>query len=175
MDEAVATLSVWDCVGELALRRKIAGNVAVIRSIVVKPRCAFPWIEYDDGFLEVLADNAHGRDEVCIPAHKNEYVRFDVESIKEHGGGDVHVRALLFELHDLYQAALCRGANLALRFMHGHQHGILAVEPLYNLDIRKSGQSLHIDFLAIKRGAVVRICLHGRSEVLDRNEFVVIA
>ena len=42
-------------------------------------------------------------------------------------------------------------------------------------DIRKSGQSLHIDFLAIKRGAVVRICLHGRSEVLDRNEFVVIA
>ena len=27
MDEAVATLSVWDCVGELALRRKIAGDI----------------------------------------------------------------------------------------------------------------------------------------------------
>ena len=175
MDEAVATFPIRDGFRQLALRGQVARDVTVIRRIVMKPRRAFPWIENDDGFLEVPADNVHRRNEVGVSAHENENVRPVIESVKEHCRGDVHVRPLFFKLHNLYQSVFCRGTCLTFRFMHGHPYGVLAVEALDDLDIRESGKGLKIDLLAVKRGDVMRICLHWGREVLDRDQVMVVA
>ena len=44
VEDAVAAPSVWNDIGQLALRRKITGDVTVVRGVVSKPRLRFPWI-----------------------------------------------------------------------------------------------------------------------------------
>ncbi len=68
MDKSVAAFSVWDDIWQLALRRKIAGNVFVVTrgNLQMLTLCSM-WIEHNNSLLEYLTRNLNRTNLIGIP------------------------------------------------------------------------------------------------------------
>ena len=81
-----------DDIRELALRRKVAGNVLVISGHCTQFFAGtFVWIEYDDRLPRVFLEIIERCNEISISGDKYDAVKTRFHVIDEHLRGNVHV------------------------------------------------------------------------------------
>ena len=119
-------------VGELAFRRKGAGDVLVVGGHSAKFLAgSFVGIENDDGFPRTLLEVVEWRDEVCIARDENDTVEVGLDMVDEHLGGNVHVGALLFGFPHCRDGNLLAGlAGFLCKRIAGAESFIVALDDL---------------------------------------------
>ena len=83
-----------NCVGKLALCRKVAGDVLVVGGYGTEFFAgAFVRIEYDNGFSCAFLEIVKRRNEIGVAGDKYDAVEILFHVVDEHLGSDVYVRA----------------------------------------------------------------------------------
>ena len=161
-------------VGQGDFIRQLATAWHVMRYVSVQGRKPFqfvasPAVRIVNGhrLLQFVADRRNRPGEIGVATHKGKGINIVVKyRIKEHFGGYVDVRSLLFEFDD-GSHAICFVARNARLFEERHLDFVLCVEALYYLYTRQGGKSFEIIVLSKKLVGVVWVCLYPRGEILD--------
>ena len=99
MDEAVSTTSVRNDIWQLALGRKITGDVMVITSHTLQVMALrLVRIKYNHCLLEYMSYSLNGAHLICIASYNNKAICFAKRGIRHERSGQIHIRSLLLEL-----------------------------------------------------------------------------
>ena len=148
----------WDYVGKLALRRKVAGDVCIVRSVIADVGKSFMRIKNKYLFAKLVTNNVKRRNEVRITADEGNCINIAREYVVEHAGGDIDIRPLLFQLDDAHFAVggfFARPALTAYRRHPDFVSIVIALDDFKTTDLRNRTE---IDSLPLSRFGVVWIC-----------------
>ena len=161
-------------VGELAFRRKVAGDVLVVGGHSAKFLAgSFVGIENDDGFPRTLLEVVEWRDEVCIARDENDTVEVGLDMVDEHLGGNVHVGALLFGFPHGCAWNLSAGfARLFCKGIAGSETLVVALDDFQFGAIRRKGGK--VNRLTHLCGRFRRVVVDAGREVLDGHDLMFI-
>ena len=162
-----------DDVGQLALRRKVAGNVRIV--------CCRPFkmfgdshvgIEHKHRFPKLMAKCVNSSCLIGIACYQNKAVGIRAHCIDKGCDRKVYVRSFFFEFHDMRHACMGFFASLAFPVDVRKPYLLFAVEPFNDFHSAKCSQCLEIYLLPFLGCNVMRICPDACREKLDRTDFV---
>ena len=159
--------------GQLALRRKVAGNVPAMCGMEAEVCRALARIEHDCASLEFVAHEVERRNEIRIAGDYDKSIGGVCVGIAEKRGREIYVRPLLFNLYHMDKAVCGCGTSLASGINGWNPRLVLVVVALDDIHAAVRNEGLKVDVLAFNRRGVVRICLGTGREVLDGCKFVV--
>ena len=118
--------------GQLALRRKVAGDVLVIGGYGTEFFTgALVRIEHDNGFSRALLEIVKRRDEVGVAGDEYDAVKILFHVVDEHLGSDVYVRSFLFGFPHCCDGNLLAGlAGFLCKRIAGAESFIVALDDL---------------------------------------------
>ena len=129
--------------GQLALSRKVAGNVRVVCRCPLKMvGDGFAGIEYKYGFLELAAESVNRSRLIGIACYQSKAVSVRPHGIDKGGYRKVHVGTFLFEFHNMRHPGKGFFAGLAFAVDMGKPCFLLAVEPFDDFHPTKCGECL---------------------------------
>ena len=159
--------------GQLALRRKVAGNVPAMCGMEAEVCRALSRIEHDCASLEFVAHEVERRNEIRIAGDYDKGIGGVCVGVAEKRGREIYIRPLLFDLYHM-DKAVCGCRTFLTSGINGwNPRLVLVVVALDDINAAMRDEGLKVDVLAFNRCGVVRICLGAGREVLDGCEFVV--
>ena len=162
-----------DYLGQLAFRRKVAGNVPALCGVEAEVCRALARIENDCPPLEFVAHEVERRDEIRIAGDYDKGIGGVCVGVAEKRGGEIYVRPLLFDLYHMDKAVFGCRTFLTSGIDRWNPCLVLVVVALDDIHAAVRNEGLKVDVLAFNRRGVVRICLGTGREVLDGGKFVV--
>ena len=158
--------------GQLAFRRKVAGDVLVVGGHGTKLFAgAFMGIENDDGFSRALLEIVERRDEVGVAGDEYDAVEVGLHVVDEHLGGDIHVGAFLFGFPDSGERDFSAGlAGLFREGITGAKTLVVALDDLKFGAIRRKGGE--VNGLTHLCSRFSRVVVDTGREVLDGHDFM---
>ena len=160
-------------VGELALRRKVAGDVRVIGSVIADIRKAFVRVKHKYLLAKLSPNQFEGSDEIRIAADERNSINVIRECVVKHVRRDVYVRPLLFKLDDAHFAVGGLLAITACVVDRWHPNLVPIVIPLDDFKTLDFGECAQVDSLAFNGLGVVRISADSGGVELDRSKRMV--
>ena len=161
-----------DYLRELALCRKVAGDVLVISGYGTEFFAgAFVRIEYDNGFSCALLEIVKRRNEVGVAGDEYDAVKILFHVVDEHLGSDVYVRAFLFGFPHCCDGNFPAGfARFLCKRIAGTESFIVALDDLQFRAIGFKGGEIY--GLPHLRGWLRRVIVDAGCEVLDVHDFM---
>ena len=159
--------------GQLALRRKVAGDVPALCGVEAEVCRALARIENDCPPLEFVAHEVERRNEIRIAGDYDKGIGGVCVGVAEKRGGEIYVRPLLFDLYHMDKAVFGCRTFLTSGIDRWNPCLVLVVVALDDIHAAVRNEGLKVDVLAFNRRGVVRICLGTGREVLDGRKFVV--
>ena len=163
----------WNHFGELAFRRKVAGDVPALCGVEAEVCRALARIENDCPPLEFVAHEVERRNEIRIAGDYDKGIGGVCVGVAEKRGGEIYVRPLLFDLYHMDKAVFGCRTFLTSGIDRWNPCLVLVVVALDDIHAAVRNEGLKVDVLAFNRRGVVRICLGTGREVLDGCKFVV--
>ena len=100
----------WNHFRQLALRRKVAGDVRVVGSRSLKMvGHGFAWIEYKHRFPKFAAERLNRPSLIGIAGYQNKAFGIGAHGIDKGGNSKVYVRTFLLKLNDMRHSGLREG------------------------------------------------------------------
>ena len=92
MNEAISAFSIRNGVGQLALRRKVAGDVLIVRGSHLQVDTeTFMRIKNTNSFSELAANGIYCAHLICVSCKKEETVGHVQEGVKHDGNGEIDI------------------------------------------------------------------------------------
>ena len=158
---------------QLALRRKVAGDVRVVGSRSLKMvGHGFAWIEYKHRFPKFAAERLNCPCLIGIACYQNKAVGIRAHGIDECCDSKVYVRTLLFKLYNMRHSRVGFFADLAFLADMGKPRLLFAVKSFDDFYSAKGNESLEIYFLPFLGCDVMWICADTSREVLYGEDFM---
>jgi len=159
---------------QLALRRKVAGDVRVVGSMIAYVGKSFMRIEHEYLLAKLLSDQVERRNEVRIPADEGNGINVAREHIVEHVGCDIDVRPFLLQLDDMHSAVGRLFAIPALAVDCWHPDLVPVVIPLYYFQPSDFGECAQIYSLSFDSFGVVWICADTCGVEFDDVKYMIV-
>ncbi len=162
-----------DDVGKLALRRKVAGDVGIVGSVVAYVRKSLVRIEHKYLLAELSSNQVKRCYEVGIAADESNGINVVSKRIIEHVGRDIDIRPFLFQFDDVHSAV---GGLIAIpAFTTDRRHPnlvsvVISFDDFKALDFRECTK---VDSLAFNSFGVVWICSDTCGVEFDRAKYMV--
>ena len=157
-----------DFVGKLALRRKISRDVYANRRMVAKIRRPIFGIEDNDLLVQLFANQIKRCGKIGITTNQCECSDICGVGVVEHFRGNVHVRSLFFEFHDMNQFSVIDSITREALFVKGGKPGfVFVVCAKDDVDATMCGKGLKVEVLTFDGGLVEGKRLDVRRKVFD--------
>jgi len=161
-------------VRQLALRRKVSGDVAVVSGVIHKIRRSVTTrVEHEHLFLEFKADYVDGRNVVGISSHKNKTLGRISKGIAEQSGRKIDIGTFLVKLHDTGHSVSGIFAITAFLNCMRKPYLVSVVIPFNDLNRRLGLQCLKIEILSSNCMFIMRIRSNSGGEELNANNIVI--
>ena len=158
---------------QLALRRKVAGDVPAICSVKAKICWTLARIEYYCAPLEFVANKVKRGNEICVARYDDKCVGCICVGIAKKRGGEIDICSFFLNLYHMDKTVRGCWAFLTPKINRWNPCLVFIVVAFYDISTAMSNNGLKVDVLALNRCGVVRICLGTGDEVLDGGKFVV--
>ena len=161
-----------NCVGKLALCRKVAGDVLVVGGHGAEFFAgAFMRIEHDDGLPRSLLEIVTRGNEVGVSRDKYDTVKVIFHVVDEHLGCDVNIRAFLFGFPHGCDGSLLAGlARFFCKRIAGAESLVVSLDDLQLWVICFKGGKIYR--LSHLRSWLCGVVVDASGEVLDGHDFM---
>ena len=154
--DCAAMRSDWNHFRQLALRRKVAGNVPAICGVESKVCRTLARIEHDNLSLEFVAHKVERRDEIRIAGNDDKCVGGVCVGIAEKRGGEIDIRPLLLDLYHMDKAVRRCGTCLTSGVYGRNPCLVLVVVAFDDIHSAMRKQGLKVNVLPFDRNWIVR-------------------
>ena len=162
-----------NCVGKLALCRKVAGDVCIVCRRPLKMfGDSFSWVEYKHGFPKFAAECENSSCLIGVSGYQREAVSVGMHGVDKGCDRKIYVGSFFFKFHDTSHTGMGFFTNFAFPIDMGKPCLLLAVKPFDDLHPAKCGECLDIYLLTFFGGYVLWICADARREILNGEDIV---
>ena len=162
-----------DYVWQLALRRKVAGDVPAICGVEPEVCRTLARIEHDGLPLEFVPYKVERRNKVGISGDDDKRIGYVCVGVAEKRGREIDIRSLFFNLYHVNKSIWGCRAFLASGIYGRNPCFVLVVVAFNNIYSAMRVDGLKVDVLPFNRCWIVGICLGSGGEVLDSYKFMV--